>query len=204
MRAIKGYARALGFGVLLLALSACAGHETPREEFYFPLDRGGWKLANQGGVPGLHRILEFVRTDESLPDWTEIVTVQSYAGKPTGVPRDDLAVLKSASDRICPAATEWSVIEEHSTTLIYEVRTTATCHGHPPQHEIGKILYGNSARMVVFYAKRKERLEPAERRTWLDLLRKTTFRPGKSPGQTAREAAGRIGTLLPFILLPHQ
>ena len=203
MRIWRFLGRGLTIAFLGLSLSACAVTQSVQEDLYFPLDRDNWRVANQKNLPGLYRLIEFLRESDSLPDWTEMVAIQTFAVEPKKPLQEDLTVLKEAREKLCPGRTEWSVLHETKTTLTYEARATKSCRYAVAQHEIGKILHGAKSRIIVTYAKRTVPMSEQERAVWYALLRQTKITPRVSSALQLRRMVGTVGTLAPFVILPH-
>jgi len=130
----------------------------------------GWKVGHHARDPSKGEILEFVRTNESIDSWTELVTVQRMPpswGGPT--PQTTLSHLKTTREQSCPGTTTWNTIESNNDRVIYEWRSYP-CSGWPSQHEIAKIVYQPNARFIIHYAAKEYRMSDEIRSDWLQRL----------------------------------
>lgn len=128
-----------------------------------------WKVGHSAESEAQH-ILELVRPDESVEDWTELVTVHTL-NKAAGLGsiEDHLAGHRDEVTARCPASTV-EVLRQGPDGALYELRVL-DCERGPDEHILGRILEGESNRFVVHYAVRDPVSMTADRREeWIDKL----------------------------------
>ncbi len=129
------------------------GLKTPRLvfkeglQFSLPTDRK-WITGNDQAVEGKYTITELVPEGETVQSWSEIITIQNFAGM-SGTPESLFEQLK-VLQKMCPGSTKWTLIEKDDRSILYEWRATP-CAGYPDQHEISRIIDGNWNRFRIAY-----------------------------------------------------
>src|SRR5882672_6229420 len=110
-------------------------------------------------------LVEFVRKGETVQNWTELFAVFNFLLRESSPTREQLMDdLKVRMQQRCPNV-EWTLIEQRSSDLLYEWRITK-CAPHPDQHEIARIVDGNSNRFKISYTAKVTELPEAKRKQW--------------------------------------
>ena len=157
----KGFA-----GLLLLILTAGQVNAQENLNFKPPPD---WDLANTQQTRD-QLLLEFVRKGEKIDNWTELLTLQQFRrGRGSPPPRGFYESLRQTREKNCPGITEWTVLEEAESVLLYEWKTTAACEKQPPQSELARLIFGRNTGYRAAYATRAP-LTPEVRTKWLEWL----------------------------------
>jgi hypothetical protein len=146
----------------VLALAGCA---TPLETATLHLADGAgkWKAAAGSERRG-RTLMEFVPADESIDNWSRLLTIQFIEEKGVSqlVAMDRLRV---AMQGRCPGSS-WQIIQQDSTSVLYEW-SIARCGSNPDQHEIARLLRGNDGIQRIAFTRKSAELEPSEREQWI-------------------------------------
>ncbi len=169
----------LVFGFLYLML--CAGvtasaGENESLNLRLSLD---WKIANHAEQHG-YVIIEYVRQGDDIHHWKELFTYQNFGlrGKHAPTPQTELDALKALKEKECPGATEWNVIEQDESSVLYEWQEKP-CLGWPDQHEIARIIFGKHNLFILHYAAKVQQLDPDTRKNWIKTFEDATIDPEK-------------------------
>jgi hypothetical protein len=135
-----------------------------------PFGDRDWELGNRF-AEGNRVVLEYVLSGETVENWSELITVQSFVDA-TMTPRDLLSVLQQQTLKDCPNAM-WNVIRQSDSDIVVEWRTEG-CVGpadSDDQYEITRALSGPLALHTVSYVtKRQPHLPETERSEWIDRI----------------------------------
>jgi hypothetical protein len=136
-----------------------------------------WEVGNQGGQKGT-RIVEFVAGGETMNNWTQLLTVQTFdrsLGSLPEAPHLMMNALRTSMERRCPGVV-WNIVKQEEGSLLYEWRI-ANCGSSPDQHEVARILYGkwNVWRLAVTGKVRQ--LSPDTRSRWIGWLSAASVQP---------------------------
>ena len=156
-----------------------------QEQVGVNFDERKWHLGFETEKGG-QRIKEFVLPGETVDNWTELVTVQSFpdAQKRT-TPKETALGMKQQLLNECPKAM-WSVLQEDEDQFLYEWQTV-DCPGWDNQYEVSKIIRGQTAIHRIAYANRKLPIAEETRRQWADLIGRAGFQtPGAAAQSTPR------------------
>ena len=149
-----------------------------RLSYTLPADES-WRIANDIPlqVPDINPgggITEYVRGNESLENWTELVTLQTQyrmaqlSGMETA--KDVYQKLVKTRERECPGSTRWQVIEETPGRISYEWRSKP-CLGWPDQHEVSLLADGTRDRFRLAYTAKTTEMDGERHDKWLAVLR---------------------------------
>ena len=158
--------------VVLVPLAGCAtlmeSNATPLEMIFTDISAKGWKKAYAKDVPGQGNIIERIPKDESLDNWTKMITIQ-FLENEHSAPREFMKGLERTMTGRCPDVT-WSVIDSTSNSILYEWRI-AGCQGQDDQHEVARLLRGNDGLHRFAYVEKVPELAPEVREQWIANLR---------------------------------
>lgn len=115
-------------------------------------------------------ISEYIPYDESIKNWSKMVTVQFKSGR-----KDDPQVfmndLKNKMIKRCENLV-WDVIKKEKNSVLYEWRIKE-CSPHSDQHEIAKLILGNDGLHRVAYTEKVQNISPKKRAEWIYKLTNT-------------------------------
>ncbi len=139
------------------------GCVTAIETVNIPTDPSGWKFGSGSNRRG-QTIAEFVPHDESIDNWTRLLTIQFLETeiRSPAVVMDDL---KSKMQARCPDS-YWSIINQDSVSILYEWNIK-NCSLNPDQHEIARLLKGNDGLHRVAYTELTTAINPSTREKWI-------------------------------------
>lgn len=135
----------------------------------------GWKQGYYDEVSGQYSIREFIREDENIDNWRELLTIQNFASKDWGTPRDAFNAMQSIRERECPGSTKWNILEENESSILYESQSQ-DCLGWAAHHEIAKIIDGKYNRFRVAYTIKMYQMPSDRRSDWINYLSKVEVR----------------------------
>jgi hypothetical protein len=93
----------------------------------------------QSEVKGRYKILEIPGKGQTVNNWTELFTTESYnrTYSPDG-PEAFMNKLKAKMQQRCPTA-EWNVLQQDEHSILYEW-SISNCPGNEDQHELARIV----------------------------------------------------------------
>jgi hypothetical protein len=151
--------------LLVFALSGCAT-SLETASLHLSASDGKWKSAG-GSERGGRTLAEFVPQDESINDWSRLLTIQFIEQKGVS-PLVVMDQLRSGMQSRCPDS-PWQVIQQDPTSVLYEW-SIAHCGNNPDEHEIARLLKGNDGIQRVAFTQKGTELAPSEREQWLKIL----------------------------------
>lgn len=135
-----------------------------------------WKVGSQAEQPPAWSIIEWVPSDETIEDWSQLFTVQDFGrelrdnmGPLSGI----VEGLKQAREEPCRSVTTWTVLAEDPNSVLYEW-TMPACGTETAQHEIARFIDGRWNRFRLAYTARVEQIDPEVRQIWIDSLTSAT------------------------------
>jgi hypothetical protein len=183
----------LTFGFLCLIVCAgAAASAGENENLSFPLSLD-WKMANHAERDG-YVIMEYVRQGDDIHHWKELFTYQNFGlgHKRAPTPKDELDALKALKEKECPGATEWTVIAQDESSVLYEWQEKP-CLGWPDQHEIARIIFGKHNLFILHYAAKVQQLDPDTRKNWIK-----TFEDATIDTETKSVGSEDVDSIIPF------
>jgi hypothetical protein len=141
-----------------------------RLSFQLPLDGRQWKVGYKA-EDRAQVIFEYVLQGETVENWTELVTIQSFDKQYIKFPPPETAMnlLKERMVQRCPTV-EWNVNERTKESILYEWRIK-NCPPNPDQMEIARLIEGKWNRYRVAYATKVSELPQRKRTDWIKSLR---------------------------------
>jgi hypothetical protein len=149
----------------VIALSGCAT-SLETANLQLPDGAGKWKAAGGSERRG-QTIAEFVPRDESVDNWSQLLTIQFIEQRGVS-PLMVMDQLKSKMQSRCPGSM-WRIIQQDSLSVLYEW-SIASCGGNPDQHEIARLLKGNDGIQRVAIATKSADFSPSDREQWVRVL----------------------------------
>lgn len=137
-----------------------------------PFDDRDWALGHRS-VQGDQAVREYILSGETIENWSELITVQSFFD-PQGntAPKDMMRGVRDSTLQDCPDAM-WNTIRVSETEVLYEWRTEG-CQGpvdSDDQYEIDRIIKGAPGlHRIAYTTKRQPYLPEAERDEWVDRI----------------------------------
>jgi hypothetical protein len=167
----------LALSILLIFFIRCVassgGGSGPPESLMMPFTfEGGnlaWNVGHEAGNAVL-RVVELVRPGETVDNWTELVTVQTFnKAVDVGTVESQVASFQRDLAARCSGAT-LEAIPEHSTDRLYE-SNVINCKSGDDEHNLTRIIDGRANRFIVQYAVRRTKTMTPERRAeWIGKL----------------------------------
>lgn len=146
-------------------------------------DLKGWKLGHQAGDQN-QRILELVRPDEKIDNWTELMSVHTSSKQAIPEPIDAyVRRIEGELSKLCPSIV-WNVIERQLPTetveasILYEWKIK-NCPPEADQHVIARVLYGKFNIFSLSYAAKTQSLPPEKRDKRIKALSEAKIVVGK-------------------------
>ncbi len=165
--------------LIVLLISACAPiqHKPSYQEFLMGgFEMKEWTIGNQTSDQN-QRVTEFVRPNENIDNWTELLTSQIIRKSSNVEPIDVFVARIHNEDRkLCPEGFEQKVISRGQKTdteeasVIYEWEMK-NCAPNADQHEVAKIIYGKFSIFRLAYVERTKKLSPEKRQKWINNLK---------------------------------
>lgn len=163
------------FCLCVLLSSACV--TTPREYISYKVPDANWHVGFDKKYPEIYGITEYVRKGETVENWTELITSQSFASPKSSdsrmSPEDKLEELKQIREKHCPGSTDWNIIDKNEKRILYEGKI-GPCLGWPNQHEIALLIYGKYNLFRIAYGAKVIELRPEIRAEWIETLLEAT------------------------------
>lgn len=144
--------------------SAVGGNEFPILVF----DERTWKIGNQGQSEQ-GPMAEFVLENETVENWSELVTVQMYPGLQTKtMPADFAYMARKELLKICPSV-DWRLVSVSQSEATYEWSVSG-CAAQPDQMEIVRVVRGELGVHLIHYAVKKPAIADEQRLKWIERL----------------------------------
>ena len=134
-------------------------------------DERKWKLGYQDAKQN-QVIAEFVLENETVENWTELVTAQLFIGL-RSEPRYFAEYVKKKTKDTCPS-TVWKTISEQPEDILYEWSVSG-CKDIPDQSEIARTHLGRDGLHVIHYAIKLGEMPEDKRQVWTKNLETTQF-----------------------------
>jgi len=170
------YSAIAGLALGLVCLGGCAsgqgggGRSTESVVMPFTFEGNGpaWVVGYSAGNE-VQRILELVRPGQSVENWTELFTVQTFnKAVGLGTVEDDIAAHRKDLEARCPGST-LEVTGQQPDGVLYQLQVV-NCKEGDDEYVIARILDGNWNRFVVQYAVRGMTMAPDRRAEWIEKL----------------------------------
>jgi len=176
----SGYGRFIAVPLLLFlggGLSSCStglGNSGPYQEailvpFVFEDDNSAWEVG-YSAQNEVQRVVEFVRPGQTVENWSELVTIQTF-NKAAGVGsvEDSLAMYRQDLLSRCPDS-KVNIIRQNSGDVVYEAYVMGCAEG-PDEHVLARVLDGAHSQFLVQYAVREAAtMAPSRRTDWIEKL----------------------------------
>lgn len=140
-------------------------------DIHFSLTGPGdnWQLIHQQSIEGGETIAEYIPADETLDDWTSMVTIM-YLPVETDLPASRLVyAVISELKRECRRA-EWSFIAKERKDATYEWSVDNYPGRLYTQHEIARLVQAGEGWFRISYVKKVPRLSDEERENWIEAI----------------------------------
>lgn len=149
----------------------------PEDDFSSPESEEGLNLDGRTWVLG-HRqekqdnfILEFVQEDETVEDWTELITVQGFAKRMTA--KQFAQGLEQSLRQNVAGELTWRILDEkeegNKSGLVYEF-IVQNDPQEDDQHEVG-VIYADEEGVYVFhYVTKDSPMSEREKIKWIGIL----------------------------------
>ncbi|MCZ6718090.1 MAG: hypothetical protein O6944_02910 [Gammaproteobacteria bacterium] len=137
----------------------------PIERVRFDFDGRKWSEGYSDQI-----VKEFVLPGETVENWTELVTIQTFPGMQTRMTAKKLMLRfkKKITRKDCPDVM-WNVITESEEEVVYEWRTI-DCPGWDNQYEVSKVIRGKTGIHRSAYTNRELPISEDQRNRWIDLI----------------------------------
>ena len=126
----------------------------------------GWRLANDQNV-GDERVMEYVPEGQKKNDWSQILTVQSFAGVELSL-SDWMESQKRLLAQGCKEV-EFKVLDQSDGSVLYE-RHCRGCGKAPDEHEVNRLLRGGTALHRVGFLSKKDDWSESDKQKWVSML----------------------------------
>jgi len=152
--------------ILIFAVMLFAGCATTLESVYVPGDSSGWKMGFGSDRRG-QTIAEYVPANESINNWSKLLTIQFLEGERRSPPivMEDL---KRSMQTRCPGSF-WNIIQQDSASVLYEWKI-ADCANNADQHELARLLKGNDGVHRIAYTEKTKAISSVVRDKWINAL----------------------------------
>jgi hypothetical protein len=152
--------------VIGASLATAPGNAQDKPRFRAP---PGWELANLSETRSTS-ILEFVPKGQPVQNWQELFSfLHGPRPRNSRAVRETFEQLRALREQRCPGVTEWEVLSEDVTSLVYLSRMTGSCDGKPPEFDVVRLLHGRRTFVRAAYSSRSE-IADSTRQSWLSLL----------------------------------
>ena len=169
--------------IIFAATAPILAKDKPEDwKFAMPLGKDNqeeWKLASSDANRGGESIMEFVRKEDDISHWKELVTMQNLR-KSHSIKSPDamLEKLKALREKLCPGKTEWKVIDRKEDSILFEWHLKQ-CADQPDQSELARIIFGKQNVLFLHYAVKALEFPPAARAEWIKRFNQTEIIPAE-------------------------
>lgn len=145
--------------LFVVVVSGCTSLET----VFIPGDSSDWKLGSGSNRKG-QTFVEYVPRNESINNWSRLLTIQFLEGDPS-TPLSSMEAVRSRMQARCPGVS-WNIIHQDASSVLYEWKISG-CAGNPDQHEIARLLRGNDGIHRIAYVEKTSSIPSAQRERWV-------------------------------------
>lgn len=164
-------------------------------------DERKWALG-YSAVDGLSGIMEYVLEGETVRDWTELVSAQTFVFRSFNGDVPELkkwaAETRKALDKGI-GTLEFKVLETGKNDLIYEWQLTGSAEAGD-QYELARAITGEQGMHLVRYTTKKLPVSTADRKKWRKLLKGATVTSDRAQSdfviENTADAYGNQGVML--------
>jgi hypothetical protein len=96
-------------------------------------------------------------------------------------PEEEFEIIKTGTEKRCPGATEWNVVAQDESSILYESQLKQ-CLGGPGSHVITRIIHGKHNFFALIYVSMGNGLEPETRTKWIGILQDASVET-EAPGE---------------------
>lgn len=171
-----GYGRFIAVPLLLFLVGwvySCStgfGGSGPYQEgIVIPFVSEAWEVG-YSAENEVQRVVEYVRPGQTVENWLELVTVQTF-NKAAGVGsvEDSLSVYRRDLLSRCPDS-KVNILRQSSADVVYEAYVMGCAEG-PEEHVLARVLDGAFNRFVVQYSVREAAtMAPSRQTDWIEKL----------------------------------
>lgn len=135
-----------------------------------PKDERGWKVGHSQSTDN-QSIVEWVLPEETVQNWSELITVQYLHRVPMNMTPEKLAKDTAEALRKSCADVSLNILASSQMGVLYE-RKTASCAPMRDEYTIGKLIRGPRSMISVSYAKTAV-MGDAEKMKWTEIVGQT-------------------------------
>ncbi len=158
--------------VKLISPEFMAGPPTMSNVGPLPMDKRDWKIGYSSDK-GNQSIMEWVLPGESVQNWSELITLQTFSRVPTNVTPEYLAKSRESSyKKSCTKVTQTTLSTTRTETMVE--LATSECAPARDEYHIEKFIRGPYTIHRVAYSKTAP-FNDAEREKWTALIKRATF-----------------------------
>jgi TPR repeat protein len=174
-----------------LACEALIGTEysDPVETVPLALDPAQWQVAFRTRNEAIAR-KEYVKAQETLSDWSELVTWQITFGSKAWDLQDVKNQFLQTLSYECPDVKS-AVLREGEGDLLFEW-WHGECYGRIPQHHVERLVIGKVGTHQLAYSRKGSKLVDSERDAWAERLSKLTVESRMPKGELSPLDQGRL------------
>jgi hypothetical protein len=160
-------------GSVVVAQQPNAGGSPERINWSLPAtqSKGGWKFGSEYEIPHRYSIEELIHKDDTIDNWRELVTIESFRRPPDATAEDVFNKVRLARENRCPPGImHWTAIDKSAVSVVFEVIRDQPCRDFAPDRELGRILVGT---LDVFYLRfdaKGTAWRPGQREDWLKAI----------------------------------
>jgi|HubBroStandDraft_1064217.scaffolds.fasta_scaffold09832_3 hypothetical protein len=141
-----------------------------------------------------HVTIEYLRHGDDIDHPKERFAYQNGILRSKNTPEQEFERIKADTEKDCPGATEWNVIAQDESSILYESQSKR-CRGEPDSHVITRIIHGKHNFFALIYVSMGDSLEPATRTKWIGILQDASVET-EAPGE--RIAPLDVDETIPF------
>lgn len=158
--------------VRVVSPASIAGHRTKSDVGPLPVDEKDWKIGFSE-EKGNQAIVEWVRDGQSVQNWSELITLQTFFRVTPNVTPGFIAKNRESSYKTRCARVTQTTLSVSETEAIIEL-ATAECAPNRDEYHIEKYIRGPYTLHRVAYSKTAP-LSNTERERWTALIKKAAF-----------------------------
>jgi hypothetical protein len=151
-----------------------ADEEKPQLTFDGRVWSIGYQASNFQGS-----IIEYILSGESIENWTELVTIQTFLGLQKNTSAQAFAEKTKENLKAQCQDLRWNILKQTEDDVIYEW-SIKNCPIDKDQHEIARIVSGKYGIYVFHYVTKKIPINAKIRSEWIKLIKSATINQSSS------------------------
>jgi len=121
--------------------------------------------------------IEYLRHGDDIDHPKERFAFENGALRGKRTPEEEFNTIKADTEKECPGATDWNVISQDESSILYESQSKQ-CSGRADNHTIIRIIHGRHNFFMLIYVSMGRDMDPVARTKWIGILQDASVESG--------------------------